>query len=71
MVVDKTFNIKIETEFIHPNYNLDLNDQELIGNTGLLKVFELKPTDIERPMFRGRWCRKDDVMDIDIINGLL
>jgi hypothetical protein len=69
MVVDKAFNIKIETQSIHPEYTINSEKQELIGATGLLKVFELKSSNPEKPFFWGRWDPKAQVMDIDIYNA--
>lgn len=70
MPVDKAFNIKIETESIHPKYIIDSKNQELIGDTKLLKLFELKPLNhINGPLFRGRWDEKNQLMDIDIENA--
>jgi len=66
--VDKAFNIKIETEFIDPEYVVNANQQELIGTTGLLKIFELESINNGKPCFRGRWDENPNVMDIDIYN---
>lgn len=71
MVVDKTFNIKIEEQYINSEYAIviDSERQEIIGATGLLKVFELKSSSPEKPFFWGRWDPKAQVMDIDIYNA--
>jgi hypothetical protein len=67
-LVDKAFNIKIETQFIHSEYVLNSEKQEIIGDTGLLRVFELKPLDNKKASFVGRWDHGKQIMDIDIYN---
>ncbi|HNY36224.1 MAG TPA: hypothetical protein PLD14_00990 [Candidatus Pacearchaeota archaeon] len=68
MAVDKAFNIKIETQYLHPEYLINSEKQEFIGTTGLLKIFELTSPNSLKPFFWGRWDPKEKVMDIDIYN---
>jgi len=66
--VDKAFNIKVEKQFLHPEYFINLEQQELIGDTGLLKILELKSSNSQKPNFIARWDKNKDTIDVDIYN---
>lgn len=55
--VNTIFNVQIEKTYIHPEYNLVIDTNEMT-DTGFMIVFKL--------VFAGRWDQKQGVLDIDI-----
>jgi hypothetical protein len=50
----ETYGVEINKTYLNPNYTLSYEAASEISPTGLLKLFELKPSG-ERPLFIGRW----------------
>jgi hypothetical protein len=51
---------------VHSDYELALLSFADIGETGLLKVFEVTPNGTGKPGFVGRWDEKKNRLDVDI-----
>jgi hypothetical protein len=66
--VNKIYNIQIKTLSIKPGYVVNVKDSELIGETGLLRIFEISSGSLSKPQFYGRWDQVKQTMDIDIFN---
>jgi hypothetical protein len=66
-----TYNIEIHEIYRDPMYTVSKGASNVISGTGLLKVFELKPS-AEGPSFIGRWdggsrgSGKQERFDLDI-----
>ncbi len=65
----KISHIKIDHSYLDPSYKIALNQESIIGTTGLLTLFEIKPLDPALPTFRARWDERKDVFDIDLIGS--
>lgn len=63
--VNTIFNVHIEKTYLHPEYNL-LTDTNEMTDTGLMVVFKLESENPALPSFAGRWDHKQGVLDIDI-----
>ncbi|PYM72619.1 MAG: hypothetical protein DME10_12170 [Candidatus Rokuibacteriota bacterium] len=66
--VFKTNNVVVEAGWlVASDYEFTLNAHQQIGATGLLKVFQLAPSDPASSSLRfvGRWDEADNVLDID------
>jgi len=63
--VNTIFNVQIEKIYIHPEYNL-VTDTNEMTDTGLMIVFKLESKNHNLPLFAGRWDQKQGVLDIDI-----
>jgi hypothetical protein len=67
----ETYNIEIHVMYLNPMYTLARDVSHAISRTGLLKVFELKPSH-NGPSFVGRWdggsrgSGKQERFDLDI-----
>ncbi len=64
-------NLKVTPRHMHPDYEIQVHDLKR-GETGLLKVFSLRPTNAQLPSFSARiddgnsYRRKTPELDIDI-----
>lgn len=66
-----TYNIEIRETYLNPKYTLGKHASHAISRTGLLKVFELMPSQ-DGPLFVGRWdggsrgSGKQERFDLDV-----
>jgi hypothetical protein len=62
----KVFNIKVEIIYINSNYVLELFQDNIITEQGLLTCGKLKPKSAELPEFIFRWDEKQDHLNVDM-----
>jgi len=62
----KVFNVKVKTEYLNPDYDLEPLQDNRITEQGLLLCAKLKPKIPSLPEFWFRWDEKKDELDVDM-----
>ena len=62
----RVFNIRFETEYLNPYYDLEILEDNSISKQGLLLCGKLKPRQSSLPEFWFRWDEKEDELDVDM-----
>jgi hypothetical protein len=60
------FNIKYESAYLNPDYDLEILQDDKISEQGLLLCGKLKPKIPSLPEFWLRWDEKEEELDIDM-----
>lgn len=59
----------IETEELHPDYEIEVEPNSATAETGRLTTFKVIPKTGAGPRFEGRWDNKPETVDIDMFGS--
>lgn len=66
---DAAFNIEVSMDYIDPRYTVNIPECSKISDTGLLRLFTIKPNKgLNFPLFAVRWDEKEQAVDVDIVS---
>jgi hypothetical protein len=58
--------VRVITDYLHPSYRAVHEKTSTAGDSGLLQLFRLDPTDDSFPGFSARWDIRQNAVDIDL-----
>jgi hypothetical protein len=63
----KVFNVKVNVNYLNPQYDIDIPQENKITDQGLLLVGKIVPKQHYLPQFSLRWDEKDNHLNVDIL----